>query len=109
MNQNKEKKANQFSVDFEVPEAEEGLDVGVLERHEAEAFAAAGLAVQHDGRVDNFSELGEKFAHGLGGDAARETADEELRCALVLLPWDRAFRVYLEKRIRTRTKRKSAL
>jgi hypothetical protein len=42
-----------------------------------------------------FPNWGKKLAHALGRDAARQSADEELRRALVFLPRDGSFRVDL--------------
>lgn len=85
----------QFSVDLEVSEAEERLNVCILEGDEPKALGATSLAVQHNCRVDHLAELREELAHGLGGDAARQPADEQFRRALVLLARYCAFWVNL--------------
>lgn len=77
--------AHKFTIDLKFTKAKERGDIGVFERDEAEPLASSGLAVEHDRRVDDFSELSEELSHGFRGDAAGEPTDEELGCPLVLL------------------------
>jgi hypothetical protein len=88
---------NQFPINLQITKTEEGLHVRILERDEPEAFASARLTVKHDGGIDHLSKLREELAHRVRGYSSRETANEKLRCTLVLLAWDGPFRVNLTK------------
>ena len=83
-------------VEDEVGLADELVGVArVLEGDEAEALGAAGLAVDHDGAVDDLAVLPEEGAHRVGRRRVREAADEVARVAEVLFARDRALGVDL--------------
>ena len=71
------------------------MNIRVLKRNEPEPFTPSRLMVQHNRRINHLPELGKKLAHALGSDAARQSADEELRRVLVFLSRDGSFRVDL--------------
>ena len=56
-------KAYHLPIDLEFPKSEEGIDIGVLKRDEAKAFASSRFAIHHDCRVDNLPVLGEVLTH----------------------------------------------
>jgi len=58
-------RTHQLSVNLKISEAKEGGDVSVLKGNEAETLAPSGLSIKHDCRIDNFTELREKFTHRL--------------------------------------------
>ena len=88
----------QLAINFQIPKAqklEKGLNVRILKRNEPKPFTPSRLTVQHNRRINNFPKLGNKLAHALGSDAARQSTDEQLGGALVFLSRDGSFRVDL--------------
>lgn len=86
-----------MSVNLEVTKTKERLDVRILERNEAEAFAAASLTIQHDCRVDDLPKLGKELAHRLRRDAASKASNEQFSCSLMLLSRNSPLRINLKK------------
>ena len=85
----------QFAINLQIPKAQKGLNVRIFKRNEPKPFTPPRLTVQHNRRINNFPKLGNKLAHALGSDAARQSPDEELRGALMFLSRDGSFRVDL--------------
>jgi hypothetical protein len=95
---------NQLSVNFKITKPEERLNVSILKRNETKTLASAGLTVEHDGRVDDFAELREKFAHGLRCDAGCQTSNEQFCGTLMFLTRNSPFGIDLKKDLRSETK-----
>ena len=87
----------QLAINLQIPKAPKGLNVGILKRNEPKPVTPPRLMVQHNRRTNYFSgPVGKNLAHALGSDAARQSADEELRHALVFLCRNGSFWVDLK-------------
>ena len=86
----------QLAINLQIPKAQKGLNVRVFKRNEPKPFTPPSLTVQHNCRINHFPELGQELAHALGSDAARQSADEQLRRALVFLSRDGSVQVDLK-------------
>jgi len=95
--QDEQDKTHQLAVNLQISKAQKRLYIRVLKRHKPKSFTSSSLSVQHDCRVDDFAKLRKEFAHGLGGDRPRETADEQFCCSLVFLTGYGTFGIDLGK------------
>ena len=86
----------QFTVDLQVTEAKERLDVGVLKGNKAKAFTPPRLAIKHNRRVDDLAKLGEELAHGFRRHASCKSTNEQLGRSLMFLSWYRSFGIDLD-------------
>src|SRR5947207_3207881 len=75
-----------FALEFKRLGCEDSVDGGVaIEGYETETTRSKSLLVDHEGCVDDSSELGKKFAEVLFVCLWADAADENFRCALLFL------------------------